>query len=98
LADNFGFLRIAIDFRSARRQRMGGEHEFSLLAAAPAAAESLANLDEVNWALIFVVPARVSNFLLAWVDQDQASGTEQWFHPAIIQAHVTIKMARGTIE
>ena len=76
---------------------MGNEHEFSILAAAPAAAESLTDFDEVNWALIFIVPPRVLNFLLVWVDQNQASGSEQWFHPAIIQAHVTVKMARGTV-
>jgi hypothetical protein len=35
---------------------MGNEYELSLLAAAPAAAESLAYLDEVERAFILVVP------------------------------------------
>src|SRR6266853_438776 len=59
LADDFGFPRVAIDFRTTGRQWMGNEYELPVLAAAPAAAESLANLDKIKRTLILVVPACV---------------------------------------
>ena len=71
---------------------MGGQYELSFLAAAPAAAESLANLDKIKWALIFIVPAGILNFLLVRIDQDQASGSEQWFHPSIVQTDVAVQV------
>jgi hypothetical protein len=77
---------------------MGNQYQLSLLASAPAAAESMANLDEVNWAFIFVVPSGVSNFLLVGVDQDQASRPQQWIHPSVVQTHVAVEVARGMIE
>ena len=74
---------------------MRNHDQLPILAAAPAAAKSVTNFDEVQWPLIFVVPAGVSNFLLAGIDQDQASGSEQGLHPSVVQSHVTIQVARG---
>ena len=69
---------------------MGNKYEFSVLAAAPAAAKSLAKFNKIQGPFIFIVPAGVSNLLLLWVDQDQASRPEQRFHPAIIQADIAV--------
>jgi hypothetical protein len=71
---------------------VGNQYELPVLAAAPAATESVAKLDKVKWALIFIVPSRISNFLLVRVDQNQAPGSEQWFHSSIIQADITVQV------
>ena len=72
---------------------MGNQDELPVLAAAPATTESVAKLDKVKRAFIFVVPSRVSNFLLVRIDQDQASGSEQWLHSSIVQANITVQVA-----
>ena len=63
---------------------MRNDHELAILATAPAAAVSLANFDEVKRPLILVVPAGVLNFLAVGINQDQASGPEQWFHSSVV--------------
>ncbi len=77
---------------------MGNEYKFSVLAAAPAAAKSLTKLDKIKRPFILIVPAGVSNLLLLWIDQDQATWPEQRFHPVVVEADIAVQVARGAIK
>ena len=71
---------------------MGNQYQLPVLAAAPATAESLAKLDKIKWAIIFVFPPGVLNFLLVRVDENQAPGSQQGLHSSIIQADITVQV------
>src|SRR5690242_5640580 len=74
---------------------MRSQNEPASLATAPAAPVAFANLNKVDWSVIFVGPTRILNVLQLGINQNQAAGAKQRVHSPVVQSHVAVNMPGG---
>src|ERR1035437_1362979 len=69
---------------------MRTQREHWTIQFAPRANETIARLEEIDWALVFGTPAAFLDFPQRFIDLDEAPGKQQRVHGEVLGANVTV--------